>query len=156
MAAWCSAATVAVSCFWLEGRRLKLEKVNIFTDGASWGNPGPAAIGIVIKDEHYRPLTLISRRIGRTTNNQAEYQAIIAALEVAVEAGIRQVTLHTDSELIVRQIKGNYRVRKPGLIPLYYRVKELQSRLESFTIEHIPDSLNREAHNLANKALRSP
>lgn len=133
---------------------MMLKKVVIHSDGVSRGNPGPAAIGAIIRDERGRLLASISQRIGRATNNQAEYRAIIAALEKALALGARQVELNSDSELMVRQIKGQYRVRKEALRPLYQRVKQLQSRLEGFTVRHIPRQQNREADKLANAALR--
>jgi len=133
---------------------MKAEKVTIFTDGASKNNPGPSAIGAVIKDQQGQTIARISQGIGHSTNNQAEYKAIIAALEEAIRLGARQVNLNSDSELVVRQLKGKYRVKKAALKPLYQQVKQLQSRLESFTINHIPRQQNREADNLANAALK--
>jgi len=133
---------------------MTLKKVVIHSDGVSRGNPGQAAIGAIIRDERGRLLASISQPIGRATNNQAEYRVIIAALEKVLALGARQVELNSDSELVVRQIKGQYRVRKEALRPLYQRVKELQSRLEGFTIKHIPRQQNREADKLANVALR--
>ena len=133
---------------------MTLKKVVIHSDGVSRGNPGPAAIGAIIRDERGRLLASISQPIGRATNNQAEYRAIIAALEKVLALGARQVELNSDSELVVRQIKGQYRVRKEALRPLYQRVKELQSLLEGFTVRHIPRQQNREADKLANAALR--
>jgi len=132
---------------------MKTKKAIIFTDGAAEPNPGPAAIGAVIKDEQGRLRASISQPIGIATNNQAEYRAIIAALEEAVRLGARRVELNSDSEFVVRQIKGEYRVRKATLKPLYQQVKQLQSCLESFTINHIPRQQNIEADRLANKAL---
>ena len=134
---------------------MKANRVVICVDGASRGNPGLAAIGATIKDEQGRLIARISQGIGRTTNNQAEYRAVIAALEEAIRLGAGQVELNSDSELVVKQIKGEYRVKKAALKPLYQRVKQLQSGLESFTINHIPRQQNREADNLANKALDS-
>ncbi len=133
---------------------MKIKRLVIFTDGASKGNPGPAAIGAIIKDEQGRLITTISQGIGRTTNNQAEYRAIIAALEKAIRLGASQVDMRSDSELVVRQIKGQYRVKNMMLKPLYQQVKQLQSRLESFTITHIPRQQNEEADRLANIALK--
>ncbi len=133
---------------------MKAEKVIIHTDGASLGNPGQAAIGATIKDEQGRLVARISQRIGRTTNNQAEYRAIVAALEEATRLGAKQVDINLDSELVVRQISGQYRVRKASLKPLYYRVKQLQGLLKSFTINHVPRRQNIEAHNLAKIALK--
>jgi len=130
-----------------------LKKAVIYADGASRGNPGPAAIGAIIKDERGRLMTSISQRIGRATNNQAEYRAIIAALEEAARLGARQVEIKTDSELVVKQIKGEYRVKKAILKPLYQQVKQQQGSLEGFTITHILRQQNIEADNLANKAL---
>ena len=132
---------------------MKIEKVIIFTDGAADPNPGPAAIGAVIKDEAGRILARISQRIGRATNNQAEYQAIISALEKAIKLGARRVDLYSDSELVVKQLNGSYRVKAPALKPLYQQVKKLQGLFEHFTVTHIPRQRNSEADNLANKAL---
>ncbi len=130
-----------------------LKKAVIYADGASRGNPGPAAIGAIIKDERGRLITSISQRIGRATNNQAEYRAIIAALEEAARLGARQVEIKTDSELVVKQINGEYRVKKATLKPLYQQVKQRQGSLEGFTITHILRQQNIEADNLANRAL---
>lgn len=132
---------------------VNIKKVVIYADGASRGNPGPAAIGAIIKDKQGRLITTIAQSIGRATNNQAEYKAIIAALEHAITLGANQVEIHSDSELVVRQINGEYRVKKATLKPLYQQVKQLQSQLKSFTITHIPRQQNIEADNLANKAL---
>ena len=132
---------------------MKTKKAVIWVDGASRDNPGPAAIGAVIKDERGRLHARISQRIGTTTNNQAEYRAVIAALEKAISLGARQVTLYSDSDLVVKQINGSYRVRKAGLKPLYQQVKQLQALLESFTVINIPRWQNAEADNLANAAL---
>ncbi len=130
-----------------------MKKAVIYADGASRGNPGPAAIGAIIKDERGRLITSISQRIGRATNNQAEYRAIIAALEEATRLGAKQVEIKTDSELVVKQINGEYRVKKATLKPLYQQVKQRQGSLEGFTITHILRQQNIEADNLANKAL---
>ena len=134
---------------------MKVNRVIICADGASLGNPGPAAIGATIKDEQGKLIAHISQRIGRATNNQAEYRAIIAALEEAARLGARQVELNSDSELVVRQIRGKYRVKRATLKPLYQRVKQLLSLLDGFTITHIPRQQNQEADNLANMALRN-
>jgi ribonuclease HI len=129
------------------------KRVTIYADGASQGNPGPAAIGGTIKDDKGRTLASISQGIGRATNNQAEYRALIAALEKAISLGVSETDVYSDSELIVRQINGNYRVKNALLKPLYQRVKQLQSQLDRFTITHIPRWLNTEADSLANAAL---
>ena len=129
------------------------KKVIIHADGAARGNPGPAAIGATIKDEQGKLSAHISQRIGKTTNNQAEYRAIIAALEKAVSLGATHVELKSDSELVVKQLNGKYRVKKAELKPLYQQVKHLQNSLENCTINHIPREQNAEADSLANMAL---
>ena len=133
---------------------VSVERVVIYADGASLGNPGLAAIGATLKDEQGRLVASISQAIGRTTNNQAEYRAVIAALEEATRLGAKEVAINLDSELIVKQINGEYRVKKAALKPLYQRVKQLQSRLKGFTITHIPRQQNKEADRLAHIALR--
>ena len=132
---------------------MKIDKAVVYTDGASRGNPGPAAIGAVIKDGQGRVLARISRRIGRTTNNQAEYQAIVAALEKALGLGAATVEVKSDSELAVRQINGRYRVKNTGLRPLHQRVGELRSLFQGFSIASIPRRQNVEADRLSNAAL---
>jgi ribonuclease HI len=159
---WCSAAAAAASCSRLEkGLRLitntekstKIDKVVIYADGASRGNPGEAAIGAIIRNEQGRLIATISQRIGTTTNNQAEYRAVIAAMEKAIRLGARHVELNSDSELVVKQLSGRYRVKKAALKPLYRRVKQLESNFESLTITRIPRQQNTEADRLANQAL---
>ena len=130
------------------------EKVIINADGASRYNPGPAAIGATIRDERGRLLASISRSIGRATNNQAEYKALIAALEKAIDLGARQVDIQLDSELVVKQMKGRYRIKNAALRPLYLRVGELLSQFEGFTITNVPREQNAEADRLANIALK--
>jgi len=133
---------------------MKVEKVTVFTDGASKNNPGPSSIGVVIKDREGQTISRISKAIGYGTNNQAEYKAVIAALEEAIHLGARQVSLNSDSELVVRHLQGKYRVKNAALKPLYQQVKQLLSRLESSTIRHIPREQNEEADSLANAALK--
>ena len=131
-----------------------MKRVVICTDGAAEPNPGPAAIGATIKDEQGRLITSISQPIGNATNNQAEYRAVIAALEHAIRLGADQVDMRSDSELVVRQINRRYRVKNTALKPLYQQVKQLQSQLKSFTITHIPRQENKEADTLTNLALK--
>ena len=131
-----------------------VEKVTIFTDGASKNNPGPSSIGVVIKDQQGQTISRISKAIGHGTNNQAEYKAVIAALEEAIRLGARQVRLNSDSELVVRHLQGKYRVKNAALKPLYQRVTQLLDNLENFTIRHIPREQNEEADSLANSALK--
>ena len=131
------------------------KRVVIYSDGASAGNPGLAAIGAVLKDGQGRSLARISQRIGEATNNQAEYRAVIAALEKAIALGAEEVDIKSDSELVVKQISGRYRVKKATLRPLYQRVVQLAGSLAAFSITHIPRQQNREADRLANRALET-
>ncbi len=133
---------------------MKIKKAVIFTDGMAKPNPGPAAIGVIIKDEQGKLITSISQPIGLATNNQAEYRGIITALEEAIRLGVDQVDMRSDSELLVRQINGEYRVKNASLKPLHQKIKQLQSQLQAFTIIHIPRQQNKEADNLANIALK--
>ena len=134
---------------------MSLKKVIIHTDGLSRGNPGLAAIGATVKDEQGALLASVSQRIGHATNNQAEYRALIAALQQALKLGDAEVQVYMDSELVVRQVTGRYRVKNPGLKPLYEEVKTLQSRFTVFRINHVPRTRNTEADGLANAAADS-
>ena len=130
------------------------KKALIYTDGGAEPNPGPGGIGVVIQDRKGETVTTISRSVGRVTNNQAEYMAVIAALEKALSLGFDEVEMRADSELVVRQINGRYKVKNSNLKPLYQKVVELKNRLKSFTITHVPRNLNREADRLAGEAVR--
>ena len=134
---------------------MRLEKVTISTDGASQHNPGPAAIGATLKDEQGKLAAQISQRIGIATNNQAEYRAVIAALRRAIGLGANKVDIVLDSQLVVRQISGQYRVRNTTLKSLLQEVKRLTEHLEAFTVTHVSRNQNTEADRLANMALRS-
>jgi len=124
-----------------------------YADGASRGNPGPSAIGVVIFDGEGREVHRESRRVGHGTNNEAEYRAAIAALEAALGLGASRVELRLDSELVVRQLTGRYRVRNPRLAPLYGQLLDLRSRFQSVTFRNLPRAGNRLADMLANQAL---
>lgn len=127
--------------------------LRIYVDGASWGNPGPAAIGAVVKDEQQKELSRISRYIGESTNNQAEYQAVIDALKVAAKFEACQVTLYLDSELVAKQLAGRYKVRNLFLFPLYREAIDLSKKVANLSIVHIRHEENFEAHALAKAAL---
>jgi ribonuclease HI len=129
-------------------------KLIINTDGLSKGNPGTAAIGATIKDERGKMLATISQRIGITTNNVAEYTALIAALQKAVKLKATQVEVRADSELMIRQLKGRYKVKSEGLIPLYLEAKQLLMKFQSVKLTYIPRELNAEADKLANDSLK--
>jgi len=123
------------------------------SDGGARGNPGPAGYGVVIQDEAGRKVAALSQYLGHQTNNFAEYQGLIAALEYAVEHGPKALKLISDSELLVRQIKGIYKVKNATLQELHGRAKELIAQLEWFSIDHALREHNREADDLANQAM---
>jgi len=129
------------------------ESVVVHTDGASRGNPGPASIGVVIAGQDGRVLVEFGEALRPTTNNVAEYTAVVRALERAAELGARRVRMMMDSQLVVRQLNGSYRVKHADMIPLYRRVLDLIQRFETVTFEHVPRERNVEADRLANQAL---
>ncbi|MCX5868246.1 MAG: ribonuclease HI family protein [Proteobacteria bacterium] len=124
----------------------------IHIDGASRGNPGPAGIGVVIKNESGSALWKSGQSIGTATNNVAEYQALITALKSALALTSGRVLVYSDSELLVRQVRGEYRIKNPGLRQLFREVEILASQFQSFKISHIPREENREADRLASQA----
>ncbi len=123
------------------------------SDGGARGNPGPAGYGVVIQDQSGRKVAHLSEYLGHQTNNFAEYQGLIAALEYALQHGPKALKLISDSELLVRQIKGIYKVKNPTLQDLHGRAKELIAQLEWFSIGHALREHNREADRLANEAM---
>lgn len=123
------------------------------TDGGARGNPGPAGYGIVIHDAQGNKVASLSQYLGHQTNNFAEYQALIGALEYAVAHGPKALKVISDSELMVRQIKGIYKVKDPTLRDLHGRASQLIRQLEWFDIEHVLRGKNREADELANRAM---
>ncbi len=127
-------------------------ELKIYTDGASRNNPGEAGAGVFIVWDG-KPLETIARYLGRTTNNIAEYNAAIIGLERAMELGASNVKLHADSELLVKQLNGQYRVKNEGLKPLYVKVKELIAKIGKVEVQYIPREMNKEADALANKAI---
>ena len=129
-------------------------KLIINTDGLSKGNPGTAAIGATIKDERGKMLATISQRIGITTNNVAEYKALIAALKQALKMKGTQVEIRADSELMIRQLNGRYKIKSEGLKPLYLEVVKLLAQFETVSLKHIPREQNAAADKLANDAVR--
>lgn len=123
------------------------------SDGGARGNPGPAGYGVVIKDESGRTVAGLSEYLGHQTNNFAEYQGLIAALEYAIKHGPKALKLISDSELLVRQIKGIYKVKNAVLQDLHGRAKELIAQLDWFSIGHAFREQNQEADRLANEAM---
>ena len=122
-------------------------------DGAARGNPGPASYGVVVRRPDGRPLESLGKYIGRHTNNVAEYYALIAALDYAAANGIKRLRIYSDSQLIVNQIKGIYKVKHPDLRPLHERAKKQAATLEAFAIQYVPREQNRDADAAANAAL---
>src|SRR5438046_883711 len=123
------------------------------SDGGARGNPGPAGYGVVIKDESGRKVAGLSEYLGHQTNNFAEYQGLIAALEYAIQHGPKALKLISDSELLVRQIKGIYKVKNATLQDLHGRAKQLIAQLDWFSIGHALREHNQEADQLANDAM---
>ncbi len=123
------------------------------SDGGARGNPGPAGYGVVIKDETGRKVAALSEYLGHQTNNFAEYQGLIAALEYALQHGPKALKLISDSELLVRQIKGIYKVKNEVLKDLHGRAKELIAQMDWFSIGHAFREQNQEADRLANEAM---
>ncbi len=122
-------------------------------DGAARGNPGPAAYGVIVRRPDGKTHESLGKYIGRATNNVAEYYALIAALDYAAASGIRRLRVFSDSQLIVNQIKGIYKVKHPDLRPLHERARKQAAGLETFTIQYVPREENRDADDLANAAL---
>ncbi len=127
--------------------------IRAYVDGGARGNPGPAGFGVRVEDGEGRLLDEVHEAIGIATNNVAEYRGLIAALEYALRHDHRRVVIRSDSQLIIKQMRGEYRVRHPGLQPLHARARTLAARLERVTFEHIPRASNAEADRLANLAM---
>ena len=124
-------------------------------DGASRGNPGPASYAVVLRDPDGKIALELAKNIGRETNNVAEYFALLAALDYAASHNIAALRVRSDSELLVRQMQGRYKVKSADLKPLHERATKLSRQLQYFAIEHVRRELNRDADALANVALDS-
>lgn len=126
-------------------------KANI--DGGARGNPGPAAYGVVVRNAKGEIVAELAEYLGIQTNNYAEYSGLLAALDFAVREKHLSLKVLSDSELLVRQMQGRYKVKSPGLIDLYDRARALVRKLEHFSIEHVLREYNREADRLVNQVL---
>jgi ribonuclease HI len=124
-----------------------------YSDGGARGNPGPAGYGVVVQDETGKKVAALSEYLGNQTNNVAEYQGLIAAIEYAVENGHKALKVISDSELLVRQIKGSYKVKNSTLRELHGRATDLIAQLDWFSIGHVLRGHNQEADDLANAAM---
>jgi ribonuclease HI len=128
-------------------------KATLFADGGSRGNPGPAAFGAVLFAEDGTVLREISAFLGVTTNNVAEWSGLIAGLEAALELGVDEIAVRLDSELVVRQLSGAYRVKQEHLIPLHAKAKALLRRFAHSNVSHVRRERNKEADALLNQVL---
>jgi ribonuclease HI len=140
----------------LPGLAPDVRTIRIFCDGGSRGNPGPAGIGAVVLDADADPprvLASVSEVIGVATNNVAEYTALIRALEVAAPFGATRVEVRADSQLLVRQLEGRYRVKNAGLAPLHRRAQELLAGYREVDLQHVRREDNVDADALVNAAL---
>jgi ribonuclease HI/probable phosphoglycerate mutase len=128
-------------------------RCKLYTDGASRGNPGQAGAGIVLYDEAGLELAVRSAYLGRCTNNIAEYRALLLGLQTAREMGCAAVDIFMDSQLIVRQVEGRYKVKNAGIKPLYAQVTDLLAGFDDWTITHVPRADNKRADELANRGI---
>ena len=128
----------------------------LHVDGGARGNPGPAAIGAVLLDEEGNTVAELSETIGIATNNIAEYEALLAGLAMAVDRGVSRLDVYSDSELVIKQLQGSYKVRNEGLRPLHRQALEQLAHLESYRLFAVPREQNARADKLVNKALDNP
>jgi ribonuclease HI len=129
------------------------DELHFHIDGASRGNPGDAGFGIYVTTKDGAEVAGLYGYLGRATNNVAEYQALLHALRYALERGVKRVDVASDSELVVRQVAGKYRVKHPDMVPLHREALALLSRFEAARLSHVARERNREADRLANRAL---
>ncbi len=122
-------------------------------DGGARGNPGPAGYGVVIEDAAGRRVDRLSRFLGRQTNNYAEYMGLLAALQYTLDHGYQALEVISDSELLVKQVNGQYKVRHPNLLPLHAEARMLIAKLRWFQVHHVLRGKNKEADALANRAM---
>ena len=128
-------------------------KARLFTDGGARGNPGPAAYGFVLETEEGTVLAAEGQAIGVATNNVAEYSGLVAGLRKALELHVPEIEVVSDSELLVKQMLGVYRVKHPNLIPMHRQAKSLAHRFGRFSIRHTLRAGNKDADRLANEAV---
>ncbi|OGQ35679.1 MAG: hypothetical protein A3F16_00610 [Deltaproteobacteria bacterium RIFCSPHIGHO2_12_FULL_43_9] len=131
----------------------QIEELVIYSDGASRGNPGEGGAGVVFEDGNGKEITTIQRYLGLVTNNVAEYQALLIGLEAAQEFHAKKIRIFLDSELVVKQLNGEYKVKNSNLKPLFDLIRSALSRFEAFEISHIPREKNNRADALANAAI---
>lgn len=129
------------------------KRATMFADGGSRGNPGPAASGAVLFDEQQQVLAEVSAYLGVTTNNQAEYHAIVIGLQKALDLGVNHLDVFLDSELAVKQLNGEYKVKNPGLAKKFIEVHNLRSQFSHITFSHVRREKNTHADRLVNEEL---
>lgn len=128
-------------------------KATLFTDAGARGNPGPAGIGVILKDQTDTVIGEIAAAIGVTTNNVAEYKALVAGLELAHEKGVTDIEVYMDSKLVVFQVKGEWKIKNNSLRPLAVRARHLLDRFENWTLSHVAREENADADKLANQGM---
>ncbi len=129
------------------------KKVKIFTDGGARGNPGPAGAGVIIMDEHEQVIAQHKKYLGKQTNNFAEYSAVILALQAAQKLGVEEIDFYLDSELVVKQLNREYKVKHPELAKLFVKIYNLQQNFKKVSYSHVPREMNKLADKLANQAM---
>jgi ribonuclease HI len=125
----------------------------VYSDGAARGNPGPAGAGAVLVDESGDVVAELGRFLGNQTNNVAEYEGLLLGLDRALELGATDLEVLADSQLVIRQLSGIYRVRNEGLRPLFERAKSLLARFRRVELRHIPREMNAAADEMSNRAI---
>jgi ribonuclease HI len=131
----------------------RMMSVSLYCDGASRGNPGPSGAGVVLLDEKGEQILELSRYLDDGTNNEAEYRALVRGLEAAAEIGVKRIEIFLDSELVVRQLRGKYKVRNPRLRSLFDRAVSILQQFDDYGIFHVGRELNQQADRLANEAI---
>ena len=129
--------------------------LSIYIDGAARGNPGPAGIGVILEDANKQVVKNIDKFIGNATNNVAEYTALIIGMDEAYKLGAKKITVNTDSELMAKQLGGEYRVKSPALKSLHAKILKILDNFDQVVINNIPREENKSADRLANKAIDS-
>ncbi|MDQ2631170.1 MAG: ribonuclease HI family protein [Actinomycetota bacterium] len=130
-----------------------MSRLTVNVDGGARGNPGPAAIGVVVRDSDGEVLAELGEKIGEATNNVAEYRALLRGIVLAGEHGATELDLVGDSELVVRQVEGKYKVKNAGIKPLHAEVKQALAAFDSWSIRHVRRAENADADRLVNQAL---
>jgi probable phosphoglycerate mutase len=127
--------------------------ITAYFDGGARGNPGPAGYGVFIVDDEGKPIAELSGALGNATNNVAEYNGLIAALEWAAERGLTELHVRGDSQLLIEQMRGNYKVKNEGLKPLYLKARMLVMQIGNVSFEHVPRERNKDADRLSNAGM---